>query len=539
MNHYKSILLCCGLLGTASLNAQEAVKDSTLNRTVVVENQYNPEVMDAYKVNVLPKVEEPAVPKKEIHYAGESRMFKQWNVTPMQPYSRTIASQSDKRGYLGASYGNRNNVDVKAAYLWNITDRDRLDIMASFYGRDGKIEMEDIEQKWDSRFFRTDLSADYRHNFQKVVFNLGGGYASQVFNYMESGHQHFSVAGGHLGLESTDRESTVQFAVNTGINVFNRKYVTPGIMDGAETKVHTEGYVGGKLNDEQKVVIGFSMDNMMYDTEAEDFSLLKLNPYYKFHNDYIDFHAGMNVDVQTSYKSGLKVSPDVRFGYTFADSYVLYANIIGGTKLNDYVRLNEFTPYWESAIQPLTSYTPMDASVGFKASPAVGFSFDLKGGYRVMKDELFVCPNAQPSGLCYSEISQWDAKTGYVGASIEYGYLDVFHFNLGGNYYGWSVDDEVESFLLLKPEYEIDFGIRTRLVQKMNLMLDYKYISRMEVDNVRINALNDLTLSADYNIFKSLNVVVKAGNLLNKKYYTEGGYPVQGFNIVGGISLNF
>ena len=46
--------------------AQEQVKDSTLNRTVVVENQYNPEVMDAFKVNVLPKVEEPAVAKQHI-----------------------------------------------------------------------------------------------------------------------------------------------------------------------------------------------------------------------------------------------------------------------------------------------------------------------------------------------------------------------------------------------------------------------------------------------------------------------------------------
>ena len=38
-------------------NAQQHAADSALNRTVVVENQYNPEVMDAFKVNVLPKVE--------------------------------------------------------------------------------------------------------------------------------------------------------------------------------------------------------------------------------------------------------------------------------------------------------------------------------------------------------------------------------------------------------------------------------------------------------------------------------------------------
>ena len=35
-----------------------------MNRTVVVEQEYNPDIMDASKVNVLPKVEEPTVSRK-------------------------------------------------------------------------------------------------------------------------------------------------------------------------------------------------------------------------------------------------------------------------------------------------------------------------------------------------------------------------------------------------------------------------------------------------------------------------------------------
>ena len=37
-----------------------------MTRTVVVEQEYNPDIMDASKVNVLPKVEEPTVSKKEV-----------------------------------------------------------------------------------------------------------------------------------------------------------------------------------------------------------------------------------------------------------------------------------------------------------------------------------------------------------------------------------------------------------------------------------------------------------------------------------------
>ena len=75
MKHISAILVAAALSPVVKGYAQEQVKDSTLNRTVVVENQYNPEVMDAFKVNVLPKVEEPAVAKQHIDYATRLRIF--------------------------------------------------------------------------------------------------------------------------------------------------------------------------------------------------------------------------------------------------------------------------------------------------------------------------------------------------------------------------------------------------------------------------------------------------------------------------------
>ena len=63
----KLVILSIGMLPVMVINAQQ--QDTTLVRTVVVENQYNPIVMDASKINVLPKVEEPTVPKTHIDYA--------------------------------------------------------------------------------------------------------------------------------------------------------------------------------------------------------------------------------------------------------------------------------------------------------------------------------------------------------------------------------------------------------------------------------------------------------------------------------------
>ena len=50
------------------VHAQQQAKDSTVNRTVVVEQEYTPDIPDASKINVLPQVEAPTANKKAVEY---------------------------------------------------------------------------------------------------------------------------------------------------------------------------------------------------------------------------------------------------------------------------------------------------------------------------------------------------------------------------------------------------------------------------------------------------------------------------------------
>ena len=46
-----------------------------------------PRGMDAFKVNVMPEVEEPAAPKQAINYATDLRPLGAWKATPMEAMS--------------------------------------------------------------------------------------------------------------------------------------------------------------------------------------------------------------------------------------------------------------------------------------------------------------------------------------------------------------------------------------------------------------------------------------------------------------------
>lgn len=543
MNQIKMILTGAGMILTSALWAQEQSKDSTLSRTVVVENQYNPEVMDAFKINVLPKVEEPAVAKQHIDYATDIRPLSGWKGNPMPVITRNMAQKKNYKGYARAAYGNRNNTDVKLGYLWDLTSRDRLDVMGALYGMKGDIPYPGMEEDWQSRFFRTDVSVEYSHDFNRVSMQLGGAFASQVFNYapmkvegedeavFSSDKQHFTLGDVYVGVASKDETLPVQFGVQTGFQSFNRKYAVPYLSGTTESLIHTAGQVWGMIQDVHTVGIDFVMDNVFYDAGLKNYTLLQVNPYYKWNNEILHLRLGAHVDAQTANGSGLKVAPDVVLNCTFADTYQFYVQATGGTRLSDFRRLNEMSPYWMSGEQIHSTYTPLDAQIGVKGSPVAGLEFRISGGYRIVKDELF---------SVYSWMEQAKTHTMYIGGKVGYDYKDWVNLDICATYYNWDMKDKTEELLILKPEYEIGTSARVKVFPNLYVSMKYRYEGRKQVGIwQKADPVNDLSLSADYRLFDRMSVFARLNNVLNKHYVTEVGCPVQGFYAMGGLSFGF
>ena len=575
----KLILAGTGLLFVGTAMAQVQQKDSTLNRTVVVENQYNPEVMDAFKVNVLPKVEEPAVAKKHIDYATSLSPLTSYGFEPMGVITRDVQLKGARRGYLRGAYGSSNHTDVKAAYLWDMSKRDRLDVMGSFYGYSGDADYPSVvTEDQTQRFFRGDVGLDYTHTFNNVKFNLGGSFANQVFCYypliddpnipdgsdMEvvSNNQHFMMGNGYLGLSSIKGQTPLDFAVTVGFDGFKRKRSSYGVSGYhkmiptyLQKMIFAKGMVSGALQEDQRVGVDFGVSHVMYDADDikfpvddtkgvsrfNDQTLIQLNPYYAIQTENLKVRLGAHVDIQTKVGSGLKVAPDVKLDYTFCDSYVLYAQALGGTQLNDFNRLNEVSPYWNSQSQIKTTYTVFDAQAGLKASPVNGLGFKLYGGYRLTKDDLFVLPDVfQEILVKVADLQQDKSKVFYAGAGIDYDFRDVFSFGVKGQYNNWKLGNEENIyFLALKPEFSIGANARAKVYRGLHALADFRYEKRKKVAGKSLDAVNSLKLGAEYNYTDRLSVFAHVNNVLNQEYLTETGYPEMSINVMGGVSFTF
>lgn len=531
-------------VGMLPLSAAYAQQDSTLNRTVVVENEYNPTVMDASKINVLPKVEEPAVVKKGIEYVTALRPVAAWSYEEMSPIIREWSLEKAQRGYIRGGAGNYGNVDFKAGYIWDITPNDRLQIATSLDGWNGTLK-DMIDTDWKSRFYSSALKLVYKHSFKSLDLNLGGGFNSHVFNYMpnalssvagESDKQNHTLGNFHIGLSSTDKSMPLQFVLETGFKYFEQKY--PALSDEASTEkmVHTVGDVWRTSGETRRVGLKFEMDNLFYsDSIMRNYTSLCLNPYYAIDEDNWRLRIGAHIDWITGNDSGIDIAPDVKAEYIFSDSYVLYLHAQGGRQVNDYRLLSSISPYWGIGAQPDATYVPFDATLGFKASPIGGVWFNLFGGYQVRRHELF-CTLALGRQYAYTGFVQNKAKIGYGGAEVKYGYKDYFNTSLKGTYYSWKTDDDAEAIMAMKPEMELTFNADAKVIDGLRFKIGYDYVKRK---GEGIDPVSNLSIGATYALLKDVSIFVDVNNLLNKQYYYEGGYPAEKLNVLGGLSFRF
>lgn len=553
----------------AAMQAQTQPKDTTVNRTVVVEQQYIPDIMDASKVNVLPKVEEPTVSKKAVEYATFTSPAQAIPAGTMQAYTGKETKKDATPGYVRMGYGNYNNLDLFGNYLFRLSDKDKLNLNFRMDGMKGTLDMPfETKPEWNAYYYRTRANVDYVHQFDRLDLNVAGNFGLSNFNYAPYGHdvkkQKFTSGDVHVGVKSTDEMLPLQFRAETNLMLYNRQHCqTFGSVN--ETQIRTVGDISGRINDEQQVLLGLRMDNLiystdskLYETEIKDIfdsrTTLNLNPAYELNSDDWRLHVGANIDLSFGSGKAFRVSPDVTAQYVFSDSYVLYAKATGGRRLNDFRQLETYNPYLNPSDRVADTYEQVNAALGFKASPAPGVWFDLFGGYQNLKDDLYQTQNGWPGGNTqgsFIDLGQTDTDNFYAGIKASYAYKDLFSLAAEGTYYHWTADGgmlaqagspDYNVVLLMKPEFKLGFNAEIHPLPALWCNLGYQYIRRAErvySSDSTIPPVSDLSLGATYTIYKGISVYVKADNLLNKKYQYYLAYPVEGINFVGGLSFRF
>lgn len=580
MNKTHLTLTAATLLCTAAYARTVAPADTTLDRTVVVENLYNPDIMKADKVNLLPTIEEPQAVRKEINYVTETRPQTLFPFMPMANNSDAPAAELPAKGYLRAGYGTGGNADARFGYRFTLGERDVLNTSLTFRGMDGSRdfpEETDGRKEWDVRDYHTQAAIDWAHRFDCMTLTVKADGENRVFNYLNgtgfgNNHQHNLSAGLQLGLKSSHPQARIRWEAGTGIHYGTQKYAigeeygTPRTRLG-ETLIHTYGTAEGQIDEQSSIRLHAELDNLFCtDTpllEDGDNTRLALNPTYHRRGDNWRLHAGLQVSLlfnrtgenynalQEEYKKGsaLRVAPDVYGELLLGGKNRFYLQATGGDRLNDFRTITTAYPHSHPLFAqadgmgyryylPTQTFTQLDARLGFNSTPMNELALHAYGGWRTVTGELFqTLDDAQ--GTPFTNLMQGEANVLYLGASAQYAWKDFLTTRAELEWNKWD-SDLIDRFLTLTPELTFAFTADFQPLEGLHIALDYRFVQRCKTtDGERPDALNNLSLTGSYRLLDNLDLFLSAHNLLGAKYYQEVFLPAQGIHFLAGASVSF
>ena len=568
-------------LSASSLKAQTQRNDTVVNRVIIIENEYTPEIMDASKINTLPAVEAPVVQQQAAEYATAATPFQQLPAETMQPFPVMVTPPSTPAGYIRAGYGNYNNLDVMANYLFTISPQDKLDAFFSMNGMKGKLDnMFEPGEKWKAHYYRTRAALDYRHKFRTTELQTAGQFGLSNFNTLPTPgnwgdygrNQKYTSGSVLVGAQSTDNQLPMNFITSGEVLIYKRKHelsnnesregifrlkgdlfapiAANGELLNQIIGLNVEmNYVANHASSNQDQYL-YDFDRTRVDSETSpatrvnfrNYTTVALNPYYTMNNGTWNIRAGINVDLAFNFGTKVRVSPDITAQYTIAKNYLGYIQATGGRILNDFRHLEQVNPYAMMGSQPINTYEQVNAAIGFKGSPVDGLWFHVAVAFQNLKNDLhtplkdYTWDNKT---YYYTTFANTNTQNTSVTGDISYKFNNIVKTGLGVTYYSWTADDEMA--LKFKPQLELNWTFDLNPVEGLNIGASYTHIKRCKPfdDMARTESINALGAKVSYNFFAGVSVYAQVNNLLNRKYMWYDGYAAERFNFLGGLIFSF
>ena len=398
-------------------------------------------------------------------------------------------------------------------------------------------------------------------------------------------NQNNSMFEAKIGI-AADKSDALNYKINIGFTNFGQKYANTINEEGnKENRILVDADIHKLFS--STTGIGISGVIKSYSYKRQIFSSIfsanisnywtySLNPYLYMEDEYTNLILGAKMDVEVGGNEKITFSPAIRFNFYPNDEFMFYLLAEGGRKDNSQYNMFYENRYIDPMIRVRDSRSPLDATAGIKIIPVPTFSVDIFGGYKITKDEHFYYPNfgtkndinlSTPvlAGNWITPVYQ-DANTFKLGAEFKYAYQNVFEFGLKGTYYKWAItseqetqyysDNPVSSTLIPyeplqiawnKPSFETNLNVAYNSPW-WPFRVDLSYLGSygrkatetpFRTETINMKNINDLSLKGTYLFTPNFSAYLSANNLLFSKYDFWWGYPAQGFNIMGGLSVLF
>lgn len=540
-------------------------QDTTFNRVVTVERDYQPDIQEAQAITTTPTFIQFTPQLNPVVYSTYSAPLSiGYNLHALTAAETQFRTPNPLNGILGGAFGHRNT-----HFLFGYSIKQKKKMSLDTYANHNAY--------WgDDALSQSKLGIQVTRHFSDadLYFGVeGNNDAYTNFGDWKSTWQ----AKTKIGIKSTGSEP-IQYHIQTGYQAF------------FATGYAVEHQICSKFNmswnnDNHKAGLNAYIQNNLYTatdtTLKEDISArhaIRIEPFYEFKNKNIKIHAGINVDLNigtgellsSSNNISFAPSPNLNFEWNMMDNiFHVYANATGQYGLGSWEEYLGYNRYlnpllgltWDSP----RAYTPVDAQVGFKIRPAKTLLIDIYGGYAYMLGacNMHAEERYDQEGIAYYSLWQDDYQRWKVGANLHYHYRDILEINLGGNYYFYqqepipSMDPDAPYFqearvkgthVFDRPNWDAYARIEAHIDSKWSVYSEnyfagsrFAYVQQYPggASAVELRPIISLNIGGQYAINRWLSVYLQLNDYLNRKNDIFYGYQEQGLHFLLGVKWRF
>ena len=544
----KTILIILAVICGIALHAQ----DSTFNRIVTVERDYQPDIEQATKIKLRPAVLKKEVEPNPVIYSTYSTPLSvEYNLHPLQAAKVSFVPQPILNGVIEGAIGHRNS-HLLFGYRINHKKKMSLDLYANhdaYWGKDA-LSNSKLGMQVNRHFSGSDLYFGVEganEYFSYYGRNFDGEIITTNTPILD---QSLWTVNAKIGLRSTN-DNAVQYRIQTGYNAF----IVPNYT--IEHQVRSFLDVAWTNDNHGAGIHVFVQNSLRNDSTGWNRHTLRVEPFYSFKNQHLRVHVGVNIDLNIGTGKQLSTmeniafapSPNIKFEWNMMDNiFHLYADAKGAMgigSLDEYLSYNRYLNIHEGkAFNQPRAYTPVDAQLGFKIRPIRTMLIDIYGGYAYMLNACHMVAHVdvnnqfavQDFTLQLANYQRWK-----VGANLHYHYRDIVELNASGNYYIWNDANSVTVYD--RPSWDAHARLNVHIDSKWSIYSDNSFAGGFKVATTlgdqQLRPTISLNIGGQYSVNNWLHVYLQLNNYLNRKNDIFYGYQSQGCHFLLGVKYKF
>ncbi|MDB9954627.1 TonB-dependent receptor [Flavobacteriaceae bacterium] len=548
---------------------QTRSQDTIDTQVVTIVKPYTPKISDAFKLKQSPRMSVSETIQKSVKYTIFSIPVAS-TFTPAKGSSVRLDKLKKEKlfqNYASLGYGNYGTI-LGNLYLNHRLGRgERIGGYIEHHSSQGGIDGLQLEDD----FSISSAQLNYVKSLKTLVWNTDAAFKRQAVNWYGLPFETPIELDPKQVYSNIELGSDVQFTkgvLRSGdihLRRFSDAYESQEYHLTGETNFQFN-LLDSPINSNIKVdYLKGSFAKNYNGIETQNYGNIQFSvaPSYQYIQDDLTVSVGFKayylMDSEQN-KNDFYIYPNVEASYAVVNSIVVaYAGVKGDLYQNTYYDFAQINPFVSPTLDIRPSSTPYKVFVGTKGKLSQSIGYDVKGSFtreqnkalfRTHSIQNFSAPNNYNQGNSFGVVYD-DVDVINISGALEIDMGQKLNVRLKGDLYKYTSDAEPIAWNL--PEFEaslfLDYQLSDKLSMAANLFywgsrqdttnFEGLFIPEPITPNVTLDAFLDANFQVSYEITNQFGAFVKVNNIANNSYNRWNHYPVQGFQILGGVSYKF